>query len=156
MRKSNTYIAGLTFITWGLVLITPLYLHFRISDAFMVIPLMCLFLVTGFSILKGRKFSWTLGLLLGSVLLVHFTLSQFNDIFRKTDLVRRYRAPEIVFLTIWSLLTVTTLYSTLRLLSNDVREKMNIGSRQYRWTLAASTLTGVLLSFFLMHHWYWI
>jgi hypothetical protein len=150
------YIAGLTFIIWGLTLITPLYLDFRLSDAFIVIPVICLFLLTGVTIMKAKKYSWTLGLVLGIVLLVHFAISMFNEIFKVTDIVRRYKTPEIILFVVWAILTLLTLYSVLRFLSKDVRTKMNIDLSQYRWTLIASSVTGVLLPIFLLNEWYWI
>src|SRR4051794_15019365 len=94
------YIAGLTFITWGLILITPLYLEFRLSDAFIAIPIICLFILTGVTIMKGKKYAWTLGLVLGFILLVHFAISMFNEIFKVTDMVRRFKDPEIILFVI--------------------------------------------------------
>ena len=87
--------------------------------------------------MKGKKYSWTLGLVLGIVLLVHFAVSMFNEIFKVTDIVRRYKNPEIMLFVIWTLLTLSTVYSVLTFLSRDVRIKMNIESNQYRWTLIA-------------------
>jgi hypothetical protein len=150
------YFAGLTFVIWGLLLVTPLYLNFRLSDSFVVIPIICLFLLTGVSIIKGKKYSWTLGTVLGVVLLIHFIISMFDEIFRVADMVRRYKTPEIVLFTVWTILILSTLYSVLRFLSKDVRRSMSIESRQYRWTLIASFGTGILLAVLMLNELYWI
>lgn len=150
------YTVGVTFITWGLMLITPLYLNFRLSDAFVVIPIIVLFLLTGWTIIKGKKYSWTLGLVLGNILLVHFAISMFNEISKERDMVRHYETPEIILMTIWSILTLSTLYSVLTLLRKNVRITMGIGSGQYNWTLIASSVTAIVVAFFLLDQWYWI
>lgn len=156
MTSRLQYIAGLTFIIWGLMLITPLYLNFILSEAFIVIPVICLFLLTGLTIMRGKKYSWTLGLILGTVLIVHFVISTLNKTFQVTDMVRQHKPLEIILFVIWTILTLLTLYSVWSFLSKEVKTKMDIESSQYRWTLIASAVTGILLTIFLLEDWYWI
>jgi len=150
------YIAGLTFIFWGLTLITPLYLQFRLSDAFVVIPIIALLLFTGATIMKGKKFSWTLGLALGIILLLHYVIMVFDEIYKVTDIVRRYKAPEVILFSVWTMLTLSTLYSVSIFLTQEVRTKLNITSSQYRWTLIGSLLLGMLITILLLRELYWI
>jgi hypothetical protein len=149
------YIAGFTFIGWGLMLITPLYLHFKMPDALVIVPIIGLFLITGITIMMNKKLSWTLGLIVGLVLVAHFALSMLNEIFRETDMVRRYEAPQIIIVVVWSLLTLSTLYSVIRFLSKNIRMKMNIGSTQFRGTLTVSVLLVSWVTYFLASQWYW-
>jgi hypothetical protein len=148
--KRIQYIAGLTYITWGLLLITPLYLHFSLSDAFVVVPLICLLLLAGITIIKGWNYSWTLCIVLGFLILVHYIISIFNEIFKETDMVRRYKTPEVILFTVWSTLVFLTLYSILSLFKTDVKTKMNIGVGQFKLTMIVSVIIGLPWIMFLL------
>jgi len=157
MTARNRYIAGLTFIGFGLIMFIPLYvIRFRLKEIFIVIPVIYLFVLTGISVIKSRKYSWSLSLILGAAVTTHFALQWYQFFFKPTDVFFRPETIVVIFLIIWSLLTPLMWYSILNSLRRDSRVQLNIGAGQYFLTAMASFVTVISVTYLIVKDWYWL
>jgi hypothetical protein len=150
----HQYIIGLNYFSWGLIWAIPLFLGFNLSDALILIPIVCLFMLTGIGIIKNKRFAWTFVLVLGLLTFLHFLISLFNEIFKVTD-IRGHGIPETILFFVWLTIILLTLYSTIRVLKQDIRTKFKINSGQVRLTVATCLVTCILWTLYLLNDMHW-